>query len=102
LGRVGEVLKKCDYDKKQNRFCFIKFDLIIYQMSHLSEILKLPLAERILAVEAIWDSIAAENKAYPLTEDELQVLEERWEEYKKNPAGAKTWEDAKANILKKL
>jgi putative addiction module component (TIGR02574 family) len=102
LGRVEEVLKNLRSQYEGEQFCFIKFDLIIYQMSHLSEILKLPLAERILAVEAIWDSIAAENKNYPLTEDELQVLEERWEEYKKNPAGAKTWEDAKANILKKL
>lgn len=71
-------------------------------MANLNDILKLPVAERILAVEAIWDSIAAENKDYPLTEDELNVLEERWAEYKKNPAAAKTWEEIKANIFKKL
>ncbi|CAN5793329.1 hypothetical protein BH11BAC7_BH11BAC7_20560 [soil metagenome] len=71
-------------------------------MSNLNEILKLPIAERILAVEAIWDSIAAENKDYPLTEEELHVLEERWEEYKKNPSAVKTWEEVKSAVLKKF
>ncbi len=71
-------------------------------MSELNEILKLPIAERILAVEAIWDSIAAENKDYPLSEEEILALEERWEEYKKNPSAAKTWDEVKANIIKKF
>ncbi len=71
-------------------------------MVNLNDILKLPLAERILAVEAIWDSIAAENKEYPISEEEFHVLEERWEEYKKNPAAVKTWEEVRANIFKKF
>lgn len=71
-------------------------------MTSLNDILKLPIAERILAVEAIWDSIAAENKEYPLSDEELNLLEERWEEYKKNPSAVKTWEEVKANIFKKL
>ncbi|CAN5199520.1 addiction module protein [soil metagenome] len=71
-------------------------------MSELNEILKLSIAERILAVEAIWDSIAAENKEYPISEEEILVLQERWDEYRKNPGAAKTWEDVKVNILKKF
>jgi putative addiction module component (TIGR02574 family) len=71
-------------------------------MTNLSDILKLPIAERILAVEAIWDSIAAENKDYPLSKEEIEVLEERWTEYKKNPSAVKTWEEVKTNILKGL
>jgi putative addiction module component (TIGR02574 family) len=67
----------------------------------LSEILKLPVAERILAVEAIWDSIRIENKEYPISDKELEMLEESWVEYKRNPLGAKTWEEVKASIQKK-
>ena len=46
---------------------------------HLSEILKLSVSERILLVEAIWDSIANETqnvKPYQLTEEQMQFLEE--------------------------
>ncbi|HTF03425.1 MAG TPA: addiction module protein [Bacteroidia bacterium] len=68
----------------------------------LSDILKLSIAERILAVEAIWDSIAAENKEYPLSKEEVEMLHERWAEYKKNPAAVHTWEQVKASVLKDL
>jgi putative addiction module component (TIGR02574 family) len=44
-------------------------------MTSLNDILKLPIAERILAVEAIWDSIAAGNKEYPLTDEVINLLE---------------------------
>lgn len=70
--------------------------------SNLSEILKLSLSERILAVEAIWDSIAAENKNYQISDEELQVLEERYSEYKANPNNVLSWEEVKSAILKKL
>jgi len=39
---------------------------------------------------------------YQLTEEELIVLEERWEEYKKNPELVRTWEEVKADILVSL
>jgi putative addiction module component (TIGR02574 family) len=66
----------------------------------LSDILKLPIAERILAVEAIWDSIAVENKQYPLTTEEVQELHERWEEYKRTPGSGLSWDEVKSSILK--
>ena len=69
---------------------------------NLGDILKLPIAERILLAEAIWDSIAVENKEYPISDKELEMLEESWAEYKKNPQGSKNWEEVKVNILKKL
>ncbi len=64
----------------------------------LSDILKLPVAERILAVEAIWDSIRIENKEYPISDKELEMLEESWVEYKKKPLGAKTWDEVKSEL----
>lgn len=36
-----------------------------------------------------------------LSETEIQMTEERWEEYKKNPDNTKTWEQVKSSIIKK-
>lgn len=68
----------------------------------LTEILRLSIAERILLVEAIWDSIAAENNQYKITDQELTILQERYEEYKTNPSNSLSWDEVKKNILDKL
>ena len=36
-----------------------------------------------------------------LTSDEIKMVEERWEEYQKNPDSAKSWEEIKNTINKK-
>ncbi len=36
-----------------------------------------------------------------LSESEILLVEERWEEYQKNPENAKTWKEVKASLLKK-
>lgn len=44
------------------------------------------------------------NKIEPvnqLTEEEILLVEERWEEYQKNPDTAKSWEEVKNTINKK-
>lgn len=69
---------------------------------NLREILKLSIPEKILAVEAIWDNIAAENSKYPITEEEYRILEERYEEYKANPSDVFSWDEVKKSILGKL
>jgi len=68
----------------------------------LSEILRLSIAERILLVEAIWDSIAAENSQYKISDQELSTLQDRYEEYKANPSQSLSWDEVKKNILGKL
>lgn len=70
----------------------------------LSEILKLTISERILLVEAIWDSIATETqnkKPYQLTDEQMQFLEEELEAYRKNPEDVTTWEEIKNRVIKK-
>ena len=69
---------------------------------YLSDILKLSVAERVLLVEAIWDSIAAENSQYRITDQELSMLQERYEEYKTNPSQSLSWDEVKKNIIKKV
>ena len=43
------------------------------------------------------DSIQNEG----LSESEILMVEERWEEYKKNPEKSKPWKEVKASLLKK-
>lgn len=63
----------------------------------LNEILKLSVPERILIVEAIWDSITSEKESYKLTEEHKKILNERLEEYKKTKTGS-TWQEVKKRI----
>jgi putative addiction module component (TIGR02574 family) len=72
--------------------------------SQLSDILKLSIPERILLVEAIWDSIASEtdkNNPYHLSDEQVKFLEEEMAAYHKNPGEGSSWDDIKKRILKK-
>ncbi len=72
------------------------------QNVHLSEILKLSVPERILLVEAIWDSIANQDEtknSYHLNEEQIKSLEEELAEYSKNPDEGSTWDEIKKRII---
>ena len=43
----------------------------------MSNLLTLPISERIQLVEYLWDSIAADQAALPLTDDQKKRLDER-------------------------
>lgn len=60
----------------------------------IEDILKLSKSERILIVEKIWDSIAAEKQDTSLPEWKKQLIEERLAEYDKNKSG-ENWEEVK-------
>ena len=69
--------------------------------ANISQILKLSIPERILLVEAIWDSIADENKMksdYQLSEQQIVFLEEELIAYSKNPEKGSSWEEVKNRI----
>jgi putative addiction module component (TIGR02574 family) len=64
----------------------------------LNEIVSLSIEERIRLVQAIWDSIAAEQ-AYPdLTERQKRELDHRINDYEINPDNVMTWEEIKGSI----
>ena len=64
----------------------------------LNEIVNLSIEDRIRLVQAIWDSIAAEQ-AYPdLTEQQKRELDNRIDDYEMNPDNVLTWEEIKASI----
>lgn len=66
------------------------------------EIAKLSLDERIALVEAIWDSIAAEVEASPLTEAQRQEVDRRLAAHRANPQSAIPWEQVEAEALARL
>jgi len=68
----------------------------------LEEVLRLPLAERVRLVEAIWDSIAADSAALPLTDAQRAELDRRLAEHEANPDDVVSWEDIKASITDRL
>ena len=61
---------------------------------------KLSIADRILLVEEIWDTIANENQAFELTEGQQQELDRRLASVKANPGQGRTWDEIKAEFMK--
>lgn len=68
----------------------------------MEDILKLSTSERILLMEAIWDSISEKDKSVELTSETVQILEERLEAYKRSPDEGSSWNDVKERIEKQL
>ena len=55
-------------------------------------------AERILLVEEIWDSIADDGQEVELTDVQRQDLERRIANYEANPKSGSSWEEVKARL----
>ncbi|MFP4068351.1 MAG: addiction module protein [Spirochaetaceae bacterium] len=68
----------------------------------LSEILNLPLEERIDVVQEIWDSVAADTDAVPLTPEQAEELDRRLEEHERNPDDVVEWSVAEKRIRDSL
>jgi putative addiction module component (TIGR02574 family) len=67
----------------------------------LKEITALSIEDRIDLVQAIWDSIAAEQ-AYPdLTEAQQEELDRRIADREANPDNVLTWKEIKASLKKR-
>ncbi len=72
--------------------------------THLSQILKLSVPERVLLVEAIWDSIVVENETknkYQLSQQQIQILEDEMVAYANNPEQGSSWEEIKTRLKNK-
>jgi hypothetical protein len=75
----------------------------VRQFVDIGGVKKLPIAKRRLIIEAIEDTIEyreddVENYAYE-TEEELQILEDRLQDYLKNPQDVVTLEELKKEFL---
>lgn len=63
---------------------------------------RLPVEERLILVEEIWDSIAADSAAVPLTDAQRTEIQKRIEEDDANPDDVTPWEQVKAATLARL
>ncbi len=68
----------------------------------LSEVLQLPVSERLRLVEAIWESIVECPEQLDLTEDQREELDRRLEAYRKDPDAGSPWAEVKARVLARL
>jgi putative addiction module component (TIGR02574 family) len=65
----------------------------------LSDVLELPVAERLELVGDIWDSIAQVPERLELTAAQRAELDRRLEAYRRDPAAGSPWSEVKARIL---
>ncbi|MCU4176518.1 addiction module protein [Carboxylicivirga sp. N1Y90] len=68
----------------------------------MQDILKLSVSERILMVEAIWDSIAEDDEKLELSDEVTELLDTRIEAHKNNPSEGSSWADVKARVKKQF
>jgi putative addiction module component (TIGR02574 family) len=66
-----------------------------------AEILKLPVEERMRLVELIWESLAADPSALPLSEAHRAVLDERLAEHERNPDDVATRDEILAEARRR-
>ncbi len=59
---------------------------------------QLTVAQRILLVEEIWDSIADDFEQPPLTDAQEQDLQRRVAAYEANPTAGSSWQEVKARL----
>jgi putative addiction module component (TIGR02574 family) len=67
--------------------------------THLRE---LPIADRIKLVEDLWDSIAADQNALPLTPEQREELDRRLDAYEIDGDRGRLAEEAVADIRKRI
>ena len=65
----------------------------------LTEVLALPVDERIEIAQSIWDSVAAVPEAVQLTEGQRLELEERLQAYREDPRAGSPWPEVRDRIL---
>ena len=64
----------------------------------LEELLRLPVPEKIEAINALWDSIDVQRQEFGLTDDERTELDRRLDDAEQNPGVGCTWEELKNRL----
>jgi putative addiction module component (TIGR02574 family) len=65
----------------------------------LSELLSLPVEERLKLLEALWESVAECPEALTLTAAQKRELDHRLEAYERNPDAGVPWAELKQRLL---
>ncbi len=64
-----------------------------------ADLLELPVSERIQLVADIWESIAECPEQIELSDDTLQLLQERLAAHRADPGAGSPWAEVKRRIL---
>ena len=64
----------------------------------LEELFKRPVEDRLEAIDALWDSIDADNVEIELSDEDRAELDRRLDEAEKNPGVGCSWEELKARL----
>lgn len=64
----------------------------------LTEAAKLSVPERIELVAAIWDSMAFEINALPISENHRAELDRRLADFEANPEAGRSWQEVRARL----
>lgn len=65
------------------------------------EITRLSVPEKILLVEELWDSIAAEGENIPVPKSHIKELERRYETSKKHPGDLLSLEELQSRVARR-
>lgn len=63
---------------------------------------RLGIEDRLELVEQIWDSIAADSAAVPLTDPQRMELDRRIADHEAHPDDVVSWEKVKASVSERL
>lgn len=63
------------------------------------EILSQPVADRLRAVEAIWESIVEAPESLPVPQSQRDELDRRLKLHREDPDAASSWEEVRARLL---
>ena len=66
-----------------------------------TDTLHLSIPERILLVEDIWNSIAAEVDSIEISDEEKKIIDTRLAAYRQNPQATSPWNEVYTRIVKK-
>ena len=64
-----------------------------------SELLQLPVHERLQLVEAIWDSLVEMPEAVPISDGVREELDRRLAAYYEDPSSARPWREIKEELF---
>jgi putative addiction module component (TIGR02574 family) len=68
-------------------------------VKNLSDLLELPVAERLQLVEAIWDSLVEVPEAIPISDDVREELDRRLAAYYDDPSSARPWREIRDELF---
>jgi putative addiction module component (TIGR02574 family) len=67
----------------------------------IQEILNLSVEKRLEVIEEIWDSIASDKEAIPLTSAQRRELDRRKTEHRADPSAATPWAEVRSRLQKR-